>query len=156
MSLRTLAAIIAFAASVAGVGLSADLPFAVRGEMSGVASVVDGDGLAIAGVEVRLQGIAAPENNAARIEVGGKDATRALERLSEGKWAICYLDGTTTRGRPVGVCYIAGEDVGEVMVREGFARDCPRYSKGRYADAEGQAISSGRNLSLIYPLPRYC
>ncbi len=85
-----------------------------------------------------------------------KDASAALRRLVKGKPVICYLDGTTARKRPVGVCHVAGVDVGEVMVREGYARDCPRYSGGRYANAEKAAVRDGRNLSAIYPLPRYC
>ena len=136
--------------------VAADMPFPVRGELSGIAGVVDGDGLLIGGVEVRLQGIAAPEDNAHKVERGGPEATRALRRLAEGRTASCYLDGSKTRGRPVGICLVNGEDVGAVMVRKGFARDCPRYSKGRYADAEKAAVRSGRNLATIYPLPRYC
>lgn len=136
--------------------VAADVPFPVKGELSGIARVVDGDGLLIGGVEVRLQGIAAPEDNAHKVERGGPEATRALRRLAEGRTASCYLDGSKTRGRPVGVCLVDGEDVGAVMVQEGFARDCPRYSKGRYSNAEKAAVRSGRKLATIYPLPRYC
>ena len=135
---------------------AADLPFPVVGEMRGIAGVKDGDGVMVGGVEVRLQGTAAPEDNGHRVDPGGKEASAALRALVKGKPVVCYLDGTTTRGRPVGVCHVAGVDVGEVMVREGFARDCPRYSGGRYADAEKAAVRGGRNLAAIYPLPRYC
>ena len=131
-------------------------PFPVKGTMRGVASVVDGDGIAIAGTEVRLQGLAAPEDRRGRVDPGGKEATAALQALVEGKPVVCFLDGTKTRGRPVGVCEYQGVDVATILVRDGFARDCPRFSKGRYADAEATARANGRDLSLIYELPKYC
>lgn len=141
---RTLIAILLSLALAATAG-AVDLPFPVKGEISGIGGVKDGDGVMIGGVEIRLQGIAAPE-----------DASTALSGLVMGKPVTCYLDGTTARGRPVGVCHVDGVDVGEVMVRNGFARDCPRYSGGRYADAENLVVKSGRDLSANYPLPRYC
>ena len=59
------------------------------------------------------------------------------------------LDGTRTRGRVVGTCRVGGRDIGAELVGSGLARDCPRYSKGRYARLETPA---GRRL----PLPGYC
>jgi hypothetical protein len=42
------------------------------------------------------------------------------------------------------------------MVHRGVARDCPRFSQGRYAEAEGQAAAQGATISRVYPLPGYC
>ena len=42
------------------------------------------------------------------------------------------------------------------MVRDGLARDCPRYSGGRHAKAERKAAADGATIREDYPLPRYC
>jgi hypothetical protein len=56
----------------------------------------------------------------------------------------CELDGERTHDRCAGVCYLNGTDIAQVMVRQGLARDCPRFSGGRYAAAEPQAAAGGR------------
>lgn len=120
----------------------------------GVASVEDGDGLLFGQVEVRLQGIAAPELN----EVMGAESRTGLLQIAAGREVVCRLDGTTAgrSGRPVGVCYVGDIDLGRAQVEAGLARDCPAYSDGRYRDAEMQARFEGRDLSRSYDLPGYC
>ena len=121
--------------------------------ISGVASVKDGDGVLFGKVEVRLQGVAAPELR----DPYGKKSKAALVALVEGKTALCELDGTTaSSNRPVGICFVDGLDVGGEMIRLGFARDCPGFSSGRYDALEKQAREAGQNLSLTYALPDYC
>ena len=68
----------------------------------------------------------------------------------------CELDSERTHGRCVGVCYLNGEDIGEAMVRQGLARDCPRFSGGRYVEAEVQAAAHGATIGRAYALPGYC
>lgn len=131
-------------------------PFPVVAVMQGIATVKDGDGVILNGTEVRLQGVAAPEDNEFKREPGGPESTANLRTLVEGKHIRCDLDGTRARGRPVGICYLGSLDIGEHQVRTGHARDCPRFSKGRYAKVEQEARAAGKNLSLIYPLPQYC
>lgn len=58
--------------------------------------------------------------------------------------------------RCVGICYLDGEDISEILVRRGLARDCPRFSRGRYAEAERRAVSNGATISEVYSLPGYC
>ena len=53
----------------------------------------------------------------------------------------------------MGVCYLNGEDIGEAMVRQGLARDCPRISGGRYGEAEVQAAADGGLLGESTPCP---
>lgn len=120
--------------------------------LTGVATVQDGDGVLFGKVEVRLQGIAAPELK----DSMGRESYLGLADLAEGKDVVCELDGTTANRRPVGVCYVDGQDIGRQMIVAGLARDCPRYSKGRYRDAEAQAARAGRDLSAVYELPGYC
>ncbi len=102
---------------------------------------------------MRLQGIAAPEGN----EPGGDIATDAMHDLVLGKDVRCDLTGDRSHDRVIGVCFLKdGRDVGEVMVFQGHARDCYRFSRGRYADAERHAHAMGHDLSQIYVLPEYC
>ncbi len=102
---------------------------------------------------MRLQGIAAPEGN----EPGGDIDTNAMRDLVLGKDLRCDLTGDRSYDRVIGVCFLEdGRDVGEVMVFEGHARDCYRFSRGRYTDAERHARAMGHDLSRIYRLPGYC
>jgi endonuclease YncB( thermonuclease family) len=123
---------------------------------SGLVEIVDGDGILFGEIEVRLQGIAAPEYRRNRHDPGGQESMAHLRALIAGQPVDCYFDGTKTRGRPVGACFVRGLDIGLMQVEAGHARDCPRYSRGRYADAERRAIAAGRDLSAAYPLPSYC
>jgi hypothetical protein len=47
-------------------------------------------------------------------------------------------------------------DVEAELVRLGFARDCPRYSGGRYQEVELQAAARGATIGDRYRLPGYC
>ena len=118
-----------------------------------VSHVRDGDTIELGPIAVRLQGIAAPE----RDEPGGSIAADAMRDLVLGKDVRCDLTGDRSHDRVIGVCFLDdGRDVGEVMVFQGNARDCRRFSRGRYADAERHARAMGHDLSRIYMLPGYC
>jgi micrococcal nuclease len=106
----------------------------------------------VGNMPIRLNGLAAPEGD----EPGGGAATQAMIELVEGRTLRCELDGERTHDRCVGVRHLDGVDISEVMVRSGVARDCPRYSQGRYAEAELQAAAEGATIGSIYPLPGYC
>lgn len=122
------------------------------GRVTGIAHVVDGDTLHLkrAGtiVKVRLQGVAAPE----RDQRGGAEATRFVERLAQGREVRCELDGTRSKDRVVGTCFVGkagGEDIGAAVIAAGLARDCPRFSGGRY-----RALERPEAARLAYP--SYC
>jgi endonuclease YncB( thermonuclease family) len=125
--------------------------------ISGIAKVKDGDGILFGQIEIRLQGIAAPEDRRGARDPGGQESSAHLRSLAETKMVACELDGTVAggSGRPVGICRIDGRDLGLAQIEAGHARDCPAFSGGRYADAE-KIASATRNLALIYPLPDYC
>lgn len=76
-------------------------PAFAQSEVSGTCHVVDGDTVFAGSVEVRLQGVAAPEPR----ERGGKEATAYMRQICEGQQVRCVLDGSKTRGREVGICY---------------------------------------------------
>jgi endonuclease YncB( thermonuclease family) len=113
----------------------------------------DGDTITVNGVLVRLQGIAAPEiehrNLGIKEEPGGQEAAAFMRQLVDGRLLVCELTDERTRGRPVAVCYRDGRDVAAEVIAAGLARDCPRFSGGRYANLE-------RPEAKRLPLPGYC
>lgn len=136
---------------------SAEAPFSVAATLTGIAKVRDGDGVLFGEFEVRLQGIAAPEDNSIKRDPDGPASSANLRAYVEGKALTCKLDGTVaSSNRPVGICYLDGADIGEYQVRTGFARDCSGFSHGRYTKAEADAKAEGHDLSKTYSLPAYC
>lgn len=131
----------------------AALPASAAERLVGRARAIDGDGVAVAGIAMRLQGVVAPEIAHPELgieeEPGGPEAAAFLARLVNGRTLICELTGERTHGRLVGVCHVDGQDVGAAVIAAGLARDCPRFSRGRYAELE---TAAGRRL----PLPGYC
>jgi endonuclease YncB( thermonuclease family) len=110
-----------------------------------VTHVRDGDTIVFGNQPIRLNGIAAPERN----EPGGKEASAFMRHLVLGKFLTCTDNGQWTHDRLVAVCHLDGEDIGRLIVAAGLARDCPRFSGGRYTNAE---TTASRKL----PLPHYC
>jgi endonuclease YncB( thermonuclease family) len=49
-------------------------------------------------------------------------------------------------GRTVVTCSVVGVQLGEWLVRSGFALDWPQYSKGRYGAAQRDAERAGRGI----------
>ena len=119
--------------------------FEVGHTISGSTRVIDGDTLEISGVRIRLNGVAAPERN----ELGGAEATTAMKKMTSGKTVRCSLTGKKTYKREVGTCWVGTLDLGAALIAAGKARDCPRYSAGRYSALEP---ASTANL----PFPGYC
>ena len=120
--------------------------------ISGPATVIDGYTISVLGFPIRLHGIAAPE----RGTPGGPESKDNLERLVGAQSVSCTPDGTKAGNSIVAVCLVGGRNIAEIQVEQGHARDCPRFSGGRYAAAEARARSAGRDLSRSYALPSYC
>lgn len=110
-----------------------------------VTHVRDGDTIEIENIAVRLQGVSAPELR----EPFGRDAKRFMSDLVGGHIISCRLTGEQNYDRLIGICFLAHRDIGAVIVSSGLARDCPRFSGGRYKVYE---VHASRQL----PLPRYC
>lgn len=126
---------------------------AAERRLVGRAHAIDGDGVAVAGIPVRLEGIVAPEIAHPELgieeEPGGSEAAAFMARLVNGRTLVCELTGERSHGRPVGVCRLRGQDVGAAVIAAGLARDCPRFSKGRYAQLK-------QPVAKVLPLPSYC
>ena len=100
--------------------------------LEGVASAIDGDTIIINNYKIRLNGVSAPELS----EEGGKEAKQAMQKILENKTIKCSLSGRKSYERYIGVCWIGAVDVGALIILQGFARDCFRYSSGRYKALE--------------------
>jgi endonuclease YncB( thermonuclease family) len=131
------------ASACATAGAAQDVPVKPSAEsFSGVATVVDGDGLEVNGVKVRLFGIDAPEvYQYCRVDSGaswrcGQYATVALDREIGGKQVTCEPQDKDRYGRVVAVCRIDGRDVGRFQVRRGWAVAYRYFSKDYVEDEE--------------------
>ena len=78
------------------------------------------------------------------------EATRAMIELVKGRTLRCELNGERTGDRCLGVCYLEGRNIAAEMVRRGVARDCSRFSCGRYHDAELKAAPAGATIGRAY------
>jgi endonuclease YncB( thermonuclease family) len=119
--------------------------------LSGLADVIDGDTIRIDEVHVRLAGIDAPEIEQTCLD-GQKNpyhcgllALDVLEEEIGGKAVTCFPIDTDHYGRTVATCEVAGRDLGDAMVRRGFAIAYLRYSD-KYEGAEIEARKARRGI----------
>src|SRR6056297_205202 len=105
-------------------------------EIAGTAYVRDADTVVVGGTPVRLNGVDAPELS----NRYGRTAKAFIERLLRGERVVCDLSGERTYDRWVGTCFIERDgqwvDIGAVVIANGHALDCRRYSGGRYRSLE--------------------
>lgn len=98
-----------------------------------VTHVRDVDTIEVNNLPIRLNGVDGPELD----EWGGRSARQWMQRQLLRRPVKCWLNGDKTYDRWVGTCYAAsGEDVGALAIAAGHARDCPRYSGGKYSEVE--------------------
>jgi endonuclease YncB( thermonuclease family) len=122
------------------------------GDVVGQASIIDGDTLEIHGTRIRLWGIDAPES--AQLCRGddsspyrcGQKAANDLDTFIARRPVSCTPVSLDQYRRTVASCSVAGVDLGEWLVRNGFALDWPRYSKGKYNSAEREAEHAERGI----------
>jgi micrococcal nuclease len=112
-----------------------------RGALTGqVTHVRDGDTIVAGTMPIRLNGLAAPEGD----EPGGDAATRRWS-----SWSTVARSGasSTVSRRTTDASESATSMVWTSrMVRQGFARDCPRFSGGRYRVIEAGAAEGGATI----------
>jgi endonuclease YncB( thermonuclease family) len=115
---------------------------------------MDGDTIRAAnGAEYRLFGIDAPELAQTCTEANGKTwlcgraAKAKLTTLMKGGNVNCESRATDRFGRIVAVCSAAGvPDLGEAMVRDGYAIDLGGAAGNPYRDAEAEAQTAKRGI----------
>jgi len=113
-------------------------------------NAIDGDSLRTSREDVRLLGIDAPElyqtcrDARGRQWACGREAHVKLKALVSRGDVRCTATGRDRFKRALAVCSAgAVADLGEVMVRDGFAVD---FMNGRYAGAEAEARRARRGI----------
>jgi endonuclease YncB( thermonuclease family) len=135
----------------AGLALLADLlPSGEGADLAGVARVVDGDTLDLAGQRVRLHGVDAPESRQSCERGGapwpcGTEATAALRRFLDGREVRCAALDRDRYGRVVARCRAGEEDLGAWLVRRGLAVAYTDFS-WRYLPQEWLARWDGQGV----------
>jgi endonuclease YncB( thermonuclease family) len=115
--------------------------------IAGTASVVDGDTIEIHGKRIRLSGFETPERGAICGSVNVyQRAALALSAFICERTVTCGVSGTDRYGRAVATCSAGGADLGNYIVGQGWGRDWPRYSHGKYADEERSARAAKAGL----------
>ena len=123
--------------------------------IKGIATIVDGDSLEVAGHRCRLAGIDAPEYNQffthhGRVHHIGSQARKALADLINNKPVVCKVLGEDSYGRQLVVCTNhEGKDVARALVLQGLAEVYgfrTRSRAKRYRFAQFRAKFSRRGL----------
>jgi endonuclease YncB( thermonuclease family) len=118
--------------------------------ITGRAAIIDGDTIEVGGRRIRLHGIDAPEmdqicHRAGRPWRCGSDAAAALDRFIGGRRLACTELDVDRYGRSVAACTRDGQDVGDWMVRNGWAVAYRRFSEA-YVGAEAEARAARRGI----------
>jgi len=115
--------------------------------------LADGDSFALGDERYRLYGIDAPELNQYCTDENGRAwpcGTRArseLRRLIGTSPVQCRTLSSDRYGRKIAVCHAGNRDLGEEMVRAGFATAFDRRGEGSpYRTAEAEARADKRGL----------
>lgn len=99
--------------------------------------IVDGDTFDLDGARIRINGIDAPEYGQ---KCGSRDcgveALEALDNLIHSGPINCQSMGDDGYGRVIGMCVVAGQDIGARLVSDGFAYAFVKYSTDYVAEEE--------------------
>ncbi len=101
--------------------------------VAGFGEAIDGDSLKVAGQEIRLKGIDAPEigqwcqNKVGREYACGVEAKKWLRSHLQRGAVTCRIEGADRYGRLLGVCARGDIPLNAAMVREGIAVDYGEY-----------------------------
>ena len=119
------------------------------GKIIGRATVTDGDGLKVLGVNIRIAGIDAPEydqicvNNEKQIINHGVISFRELKNMINGKRVVIKVEKYGVYGRSISTVTYRGIDIGAYMVSKGFA---VVYGDSRYLPEQKAAKRRKRGL----------
>jgi len=119
--------------------------------------ISDGDTINVNGKKIRFGGIDAPESyfkgkkQICKLEEKdifcGKIAKNKLIVKIGNNFVDCVLEKNKDKyKRFIGECFIKGESLSVYMVRNGYALDWPRYSKGKFS--KDQEFAKNNNLGI--------
>ena len=113
-------------------------------------SVIDADTIKVCNTKIRLSGISAAERGHKTYQ-NCKDKVENIIKQSD--LIVCLLTGEKTYDRFVGTCFMNANgnsiNLQKTIVENHCARDCRRYSNGKYAKYETPQ-------SKKLPIPNYC
>ena len=123
---------------------------AAASDLTGRASVIDGDTIEIHGQRIRLFGIDAPESRQTCEADGqtwrcGQQAALGLAEFIGQRTVTCGQRGVDRYGRIVAVCRAGLDDLGAWAVHNGWALAYRRYSTA-YAAPEASARFAKRGI----------
>jgi endonuclease YncB( thermonuclease family) len=103
-------------------------------------------------LRVRLWGIDAPESaqlcrgeDSLQYRCGAK-AANDLDAFIAARSVNCMPVSLDRYGRTVASCFVDGVDLAQWLVSNGLALDWPKYSKGKYENAQREAEHTDRGL----------
>ena len=120
-------------------------------ELTGQATVIDGDTIDIHGTRIRLYGIDAPESRqtceaAGEVYRCGQQAAFVLADHIGRHTVYCISKGDPDRyGRMIAICYTDGQDLSAWLVEQGWALAFRRYSAA-YVGQEQAAETAVRGM----------
>jgi endonuclease YncB( thermonuclease family) len=123
----------------------------VASEVSGRASVIDGDTIEIHGQRIRLYGIEAPESSQhCKAETGklwrcGQRAALSPSDYIGENTVSCQAKDKDRYGRTIAVCYKGKQDLNGWLVQNGWALAYGKDSRD-YVDEEGLARKTRQNI----------
>lgn len=139
--------------AVAATTLISSPTFADPGtDLTGRASIIDGDTVEIHGTRIRLWGIGAPESaqlcrgeDSLQYRCGSK-AANELDAFVAARPVNCVPINFDKYGRTVASCSVEGVDLAQWLVSKGLALDWPQYSRGRYQQAQHEAEQADKGI----------
>lgn len=115
------------------------------------AKVIDGDSIVVNGVEMRVEGIDAPEykqlcqdENKQEYRCGIK-AKEYMKNLLKNAEVHCKNLGVDRYKRQISVCYVGDKDINAEMVKAGWAVAYDRYNDA-YVEIEKQAKKNKQGI----------
>ena len=133
--------------------------------IKGKAKVTDGDTIKVKGKKIRFSGIDSHESyyrgkkqacylNEIKILCGDIAKTKLKEKIKNNSVSCKIEKNKDVYNRFLGECFLNGESLSKFMVRNGYAFDWPRYSKGKFAKNQEHAKINKLgfwNMKFEYP-----
>ena len=120
-------------------------------KISGIAKVIDGDTIYINNFKIRFSGIDAPESyykgksqicnslTSGEKIFCGNISKKVLKDKIKNQFVICIPEDIDRYKRIIAECFIKQESISSFMVRNGYAFDYVKYSKGKYQSEQNFA-----------------